>query len=109
MKRPIALAILLMLAGCSSSGTTDYSEFYKAIRQSAAASFGYGRITKEQAAAIPFASMGFRIDGGSQQLVVLATDSNGEQLWTSKARIVIVTRGGRRISVSITVPLGSRC
>jgi hypothetical protein len=27
--------------------------------------------------------------------VVLATDANGEQLWTSAAHIVIVTRGGR--------------
>lgn len=95
VKRPIALAVLLMLAGCSSSGTSDYSQFYKAVRQSAAASFGNGRITKDQAAAIPYASMGFRVNGGSQQLVVLATDANGEQLWTSKARIVIVTRGGR--------------
>ena len=95
MKRPTILAALFLLAACSSSGTTDYSQFYHALRQSMAASFGNGRITKTQAAAIPYASMGYRVNGGSEQLVVLATDANGEQLWTSAAHIVIVTRGGR--------------
>lgn len=95
MKRSAILAIIFMLAGCSSSGTSDYSQFYQALRQGAAASFGNARITKAQAAAIPYASMGYRLNGGSEQLVVLATDANGEQLWTSAAHIVIVTRGGR--------------
>lgn len=95
MKRSAVLVIIFMLAGCSSSGTSDYSQFYQALRQGAAASFGNGRITKAQAAAIPYASMGYRVNGGSEQLVVLATDANGEQLWTSAAHVVIVTRGGR--------------
>jgi len=91
----VAIVITFMLAGCSSTGTSDYSQFYRALRQSAAASFGDGRITRDQAAAIAYASMGYRVNGASEQLVVLATDANGEQLWTSKARIVIVTRDGR--------------
>jgi hypothetical protein len=95
VKRSVALAILFVLAGCSSTGKSDYSLFYRAVRQSFAASLGNGRITKDQAAAIPYATMGFRVNGSSEQLVVLATDTNGEQLWTSMARIVIVTRGGR--------------
>ena len=95
MKRSAILAILFVLAGCSSSGTSDYSQFYQALRQGVAASFGNARITKAQAAAIPYASMGYRMNGGTEQLVVLATDANGEQLWTSAAHIVIVTRGGR--------------
>jgi len=95
VKAQAVIAVAVMLAGCSSTGTSDYSEFYRALRQSVAASFGNGRVTKEQAAAIPNASMGYRLNGASEQLVVLATDANGEQLWTSKARTVIVTRGGR--------------
>lgn len=95
VKPPAAITALLMLAACSSTGSSDYSQFYRALRQSVAASLGNGRITKDQAAAIPYASMGYRVNGGSEQLVVLATDANGEQLWTSKARIVIVTRDGR--------------
>jgi hypothetical protein len=95
VKPPAAISVLLMLAACSSTGNSDYSQFYRALRQSVAASLGNGRIAKDQAAAIPYASMGYRVNGGSEQLVVLATDANGEQLWTSKAHIVIVTRDGR--------------
>ena len=96
MKRPGRFrAVCFLLAGCSSTGNSDYSQFYRAVRQSIAASFGNGRITKSQAAAIPYASMGYRLNDGAEQLLVLATDTNGEQLWTSAAHIVIVTRGGR--------------
>ena len=95
MRRTLALAALLLLGACSSSGTSGYSQYYQVLRDSVAASFGDGRITKDQAAAIPYATMGYRLNGGNEQLVVLATDANGEQLWTSAAHIVIVTRGGR--------------
>jgi len=96
VRRLSALAVILpLLAGCSSSGNSDYSQFYQALRQSVTTRFGDGRVTKDQAAAIPYASMGYQVNGASEQLVVLATDANGEQLWTSKARIVIVTRDGR--------------
>ncbi len=95
MKRLAAFALSLLVGGCSSTGESDYSLFYRALRQSLGASFGKGRVTKDQAAAIPYASMGYRLNGGSEQLLVLATDSNGEQLWTSALHIVIATRGGR--------------
>lgn len=96
MKRLPALALILsLLGGCSSSGTSNYAQYYQVVRASVAASLGNGRITKDQAAAIPYASMGYRVNGASEQLVVLATDANGEQLWTSSAHIVIATRGGR--------------
>lgn len=95
MKRLAALALSLLAGGCSSTGTSDYSQFYQVLRQSLAASFGHGRVTRNQAGAIPYASMGYRLNDGSEQLVVLATDTNGEQLWTSAAHIVIATRGGR--------------
>jgi hypothetical protein len=92
---PALAAILTVLTGCSSSGTSSYAQYYQVLRQSVTASLGDGRITKDQAAAIPYASMGYRVNGASEQLVVLATDANGEQLWTSSAHIVITTRGGR--------------
>ncbi len=95
MKRLTLAAALFSLAGCSSSGTSDYTQFYQAIRQGIAASFGKASVTRAQAAAIPYASMGYRVNGGAEQILVLATDANGEQLWTSGAHIVIVTRGGR--------------
>lgn len=92
----LAAAGLLLLSGCDSEGSSDYALYYQAVRQSIAASFsGNAQITKKQAAAIPYASIGYRVNGGPEQLLVLATDNGEEQLWTSAAHVVIVTRGGR--------------
>ena len=104
-RRSLAAAALLALAGCSSgdSGNSNYSQFYQLAKQSLSASFGNVRVTRDQAASIPYASMGFSLDGGNQMLLVLGTDSNGEQLWTGPSHAVIVTRDGRIIR---TVGLG---
>ncbi|HKX64505.1 MAG TPA: YjbF family lipoprotein [Rhizomicrobium sp.] len=98
-------ALALAAAACSSSnsGNTNYAQFFKLTRQSLSAGFGKTRITREQAAAIPYASLGYTLDGGNQGLLVLATDSGGDLLWTSAAHVVIVTREGRIIR---TVGLG---
>jgi hypothetical protein len=95
--KPIALiAALLLLSGCDSTGTSDYTLYYQALRQSFAGGFGRSpHVTKDQAAAIPYASIGYRLNDGPEQLLVLATNSGDEQLWTSGAHVVIVTRGGR--------------
>lgn len=98
-------ALALIGAGCSSGGSinSNYIQFYQLLRQSMSASFGNIRVTREQAAAIPYASLGYTIDGGNQGLLVLATDSGGDLLWTSAAHVVIVTRDGRIVR---TVGLG---
>lgn len=90
-----ALALLSVACSSSNTGNTSYAQFLKVVGQSWSASFGKIRITREQAAAIPYASLGFTLDGGNQGLLVLATDSGGDLLWTSAAHIVIVTRDGR--------------
>jgi hypothetical protein len=90
-----ALALLAAACSSSSSGNTNYSQFYQILRQSVSASFGKVRITREQAAAIPYASMGYSLEGENQALLVLGTDSGGQLLWTSSAHVVIVTRDGR--------------
>ena len=89
--------LALAAAGCSSasSGNTNYPQFYEVIRQSLSASFGKVRVSHEQAASVPYASMGVSLDGGNQVMLVLATDSGGELLWTSASHVVIVTRAGR--------------
>jgi hypothetical protein len=90
-------ALALLAAGCSTggSGNTNYSQFYKILQQSLKGSFGKLRVTPEQAAAIPYASMGYRENGGNESILILGTDTNGEQLWTSQLKVVIVTRDGR--------------
>ncbi|HVW73774.1 MAG TPA: YjbF family lipoprotein [Rhizomicrobium sp.] len=104
-RRRLAVAAMLLLAGCSSSdsGNTNYTQFYQLAKQSLSASFGNVRVTRDQAAAIPYASIGYSIDGGNQMLLVLATDTNGELLWTGPSHAVIVTREGRIVR---TVGLG---
>ena len=103
--RAAACGAVILAAACSSSnsGNTNYAQFFKLTRQSLSAGFGKTRITREQAAAIPYASLGYTLDGGNQGLLVLATDSGGDLLWTSAAHVVIVTREGRIIR---TVGLG---
>ena len=105
VKAAVGGALALLVGACSSasSGNTNYSQFYQVLRQSFAASIGRVRITREQAGAIPYATMGYRLDGGNQALLILGTDSGGELLWTSAARVVIVTRDGRIVR---TVGLG---
>ena len=90
-----AFGALLQLMACSSEKDWMYEQYFQLARESAKASFGRQSITRAQAEGIPFASLGYRLDGGGQNLLVLANDSNGEQLWTSKTRIVISTRDGR--------------
>lgn len=95
MRKLAAAGAALLLAGCNSSGNSTYSQFYKIAKQSVAASFGNVRVTREQAAAIPYASIGYSLDGGNQNILVLATDNGGEQLWTAATHVVLVIRDGR--------------
>jgi hypothetical protein len=99
IKGLIGAALLALAAGCSSgsSGNTNYSQFYQVLRQSLSASFGKVRVTRDQAAAIPYATMGYSLNGGNQIVLILATDSGGELLWTSGSHVVIATRDGRII------------
>lgn len=94
-----ATALAFLAASCSSnsSGNTNYAQFYQIMRQSLSASFGKVRVTRDQAASVSYASMGYSLDGGNQAMLILATDSGGELLWTSSAHVVIVTRDGRII------------
>jgi hypothetical protein len=87
----------LLLAGCAGGDQqTDWSDYYRVLHQSFS-QLGSKAVTRDRAAAVPYASMGYRLNGGPEALVVLGTDNAGEELWTSGAHIVIVTRDGRVI------------
>lgn len=94
LSRWAGLSALLFLAGCSSDQGA-WGEYFQIIRQGLAGSFHKTGITRDQAAAIPYASLGFRIDGSNENLLVLATDNNGDLLWTAASHIVLLTHGGR--------------
>jgi hypothetical protein len=92
--RYLAPAGLLFLLGCSSQ-TSAWSQYYQILRQSWLNTTGKGTVNVEQAAAIPYASLAYRVNGGSEMLLVLATDTRGDQLWTAASRVVLLTHDGR--------------
>lgn len=95
MKRLAAFLAAMVLGGCSSSGSSDYAAYFQAVRESWHGSFGNGAVTRQQAAAVPYASMGVRFGDGQENLLVLGSDTGGDELWTSRAHIVVLTHDGR--------------
>lgn len=97
MRSPLRAAVpviaLLPLAACSAD--SDYGAYFQIVKQSFSHSFGNSGVDREQAAAIPYASLGYRLNDGPETILVLATDINGEQLWTSSAHVVLLTQDGR--------------
>ena len=97
------MVVALLAGGCTSGATSDYIQYARAIRQGIATSFGSGDITKAQAAAIPYASLAYRLGRGPQQILVLAIENNNETLWTAPTHVVLATRNGR-IARSVGLP-----
>jgi hypothetical protein len=86
---------LPFLTACSSDPDSDSAQLLQILGQSFHA-FGSGdSITREQAAAIPYASIGVRIGNSSQVLLVLETKAGGTTLWTSASRIALELQNGR--------------
>jgi hypothetical protein len=92
--RAAALGVIFVVSGCG-SGNSEYSEYFQIVKKSIANSFGDNSVVREQAAANPFASLGYRLDGGPELMLVLATDTNGQLLWTSSKHVVLLTQDGR--------------
>ncbi len=95
MGRAGLLAGCLALAGCGSGGDNAYAQYFGLVRGAFANTFSNGAIQRDQAAAIPYASIGYRVNDGRQNLLILATDTGGDLLWTSASHVVLVTRDGR--------------
>ena len=94
----LVIAMGCALAGCSSSGNNDWLALYNVAidtwtNRNASASF-------EQAAAIPYATIGVRVDDGPEQILILATATNGEQLWAASSHVAITTRYGLVVRTS---------
>lgn len=108
LARPgLAAVALLALAGCSSRGN-NYAQVGQAIRIAVSSAFGRHAVSMKEAAAIPYASMGWRLNGGPENIIVLATDSGKEQLWTSGAHIVLLAQDGRiRRTVGLPQDVGA--
>ncbi len=92
--RYLPLAALWMLVGCSSQDKI-WGQYFQVVREGWRNSTGNGQVTMDQAAKIPYASLSYRVNGSSEAMLVLATDSNGDLLWTAASRVVLMTRNGR--------------
>jgi len=85
----------LGLAACSSESNSDFSTLFD-VAGSVFHSDTGSSITLQQASAISYATMGFRIGDGAEAMGILTTNS-GELLWVVGARASFVTRNGRLV------------
>lgn len=87
----VAFSAAWGLAGCSSE-QGDWGQVLNIVE----AAFGPGGgVTMQQAAAIPFATLGVRVGDSTEDILVLAGTTNGQRLWTNASHVVLQTRDGR--------------
>jgi hypothetical protein len=95
----LAIAVAAaFVSGCSSEGSTDWGAMFNLIRQSWESRDG--TVQLDTAAAIPYATLGIRIGGETERILILGSDTSGERLWTSAARIALTTRQGRIVATA---------
>jgi Group 4 capsule polysaccharide lipoprotein gfcB, YjbF len=93
MRAASVLACVVLLAACSSEGGGDWLMMLKAAQDAWEGSDA--AVSLNDAARIPYATLGIRINEGREQILILATDVEGERLWTSSAKVALTTRRGR--------------
>src|SRR5579872_624368 len=87
----LACLMAALLSGCSSDGNGAYREYGQILRQALHSTFSRTDVPRASVAAIPYASMGYRLDNGDESVLVLATDNGGDQIWTAGTHVVIQT------------------
>lgn len=92
LRRLAVVLPLMMLAGCASNGG-DWKALYTAARDSWNNSDA--AVPIESVAAIPYATIGFRVGDGAEQIVILAAQNDSDTLWTSAAKVALTLRSGR--------------
>lgn len=97
-RRSLLLGLCTMpLAACGDKTTIyglDIDTWKKAARIAVGIDEQPG-VTLEQAAAIPYSSIGYRVGSAAERMLILASDTGGELLWTSSEHRALSTRGGR--------------
>ncbi len=93
----LVLAANFLAAWCVGVGLGDMESIYDAARS---AWSGGEKVTLQEAASVPYASIGVQIGSSTEIMLILASDSAGQQLWTSGARIAITTDHGRIVRSS---------
>jgi hypothetical protein len=88
----LAAAAALTLSGCKFSGGSDAASIYQYAKTMFSPVPG---VTLEEASSSPYASIGVRIGGSPETMLILASYDGNHSLWTSSARIAITTANGR--------------
>jgi hypothetical protein len=88
----LAAAATLTLSGCKFSGGSDAASIFQYAKTMFASAPG---VSLAEAASSPYASIGVRINGSPEIMLLLASDDGDQSLWTSSDRIAITTVNGR--------------
>lgn len=88
----LVVAIASLATGCIRLGGGDVGAIYQAAKT---AWSGGEKVTLQEAASVPYASIGVQVGGSTELMLLLASDTAGRQLWTSGQRIAISTDQGR--------------
>lgn len=99
-RRLLGTFVAAPLAACGSSDTSEsrYGLNYSTFSDALGVAMGFKpppSVSREEAAAIPYSSIGYRIGSSGQGLLVLASQTGQTLLWTSSSRVAIVTEGAR--------------
>lgn len=91
----LAVAAAPFLVRCSSDPNSDTSQLGHMIGQSLDVFSGGPSVTLKEVQDTPFASLGVRVGGGAQSMLVLASRSGGTGVWTSASHIALEIAFGR--------------
>lgn len=86
---------LPLLAACSSDPNSESSALWDLAGQTFRGITSTSSISRDQAGAIPYATIGVRIGDSDQFLLALESKMQGVLLWTSSARIALETQSSR--------------
>jgi hypothetical protein len=93
MRLGVFVVAALSLSSCSNlDNNSNWSRLFNYAQQ---AWSGPPAITLNQAAAIPYASIGVRLGDGPEAILVLASADGADDLWTSASHVTIETLNGR--------------
>lgn len=93
----VVLAMALLLGACNGMNRSDFDSLVQIGTNLMADDPG---VTLKQAAAVPYASIGVRIGGGRESMLILASETGEQHLWTSAQKIAITTRNGRIVTTA---------
>jgi hypothetical protein len=94
-RRQILAALAgLPLAACSSDDFTEYDAIGDAVKSELGLK-PQPSISLQEAASVPYSSLGFRLGNGRETMLVLAESFGSSLLWTASSRVSLLTQNGR--------------